>query len=252
MPVPAPHGLWTPGRATGPDVRRSGPNDRAALADRSDRVYRPQADTLLLMEALGELPLRGARALDLCTGSGVVAVEAASRGARVTAIDSSPAAARAARAVSSGAGVEVDVLQVGVAEFRCTRGFDVITCNPPYVPTPVGTEDVPGAGAGPAEAWNAGTDGRAVLDVVCARLDELLSPTGTALIVQSAFADCDQTLAVVREAGLSAHVARRRAIPFGPVLLARCEQLRRAAVIPPDCHDEEIVVIRAHRPGGAR
>lgn len=140
----------------------------------------------------------------------------------------------------------------GVAGFRCAHAFDVVTCNPPYVPTPAGTEHLPGSAAGPAGAWNAGPDGRAVLDVVCARLDHLLAPAGTALIVQSAFADCERTLLLLREAGFDADKVRSRRIPFGPVLRARREPLRRAGAIPPGCHLEEIAVIRARRPGGAR
>lgn len=238
-------------RAFGPGIPRSGPVEAVWSAAGPDDVYLPQADTLLLMEALGDLPVRGSRVLDLCTGTGVVAVEAAARGAHVTAIDSSPAAVRAARAVSTGAGVDVDVHLADVAEFSSTLAFDVITCNPPYVPTPVGAENLRGAAEGPVEAWNAGPDGRAVLDVVCGRFDDLLSPTGTALIVQSAFAGCDRTLAVLRQSGFVADVVRRRAIPFGPVLLARRDLLRRAGAIPPDCRLEEIVVVRAHRPVGA-
>lgn len=215
-------------------------------------VYTPQEDTRLLMDALADLDLRGARVLDLCTGTGAVAVEAAARGAAVTAIDVSPAAVDAARAVSARAGARVDVQRADLARYRNAVPFDVITCNPPYVPTPVGTERLPRVAPALASAWNAGPDGRAVLDVVCARLDDLLAPSGIALLVQSAFAGVERTMETLRCNGFTATTVRRTTIPFGPVLRARRHRLRLAGVIPPGCRHEEIAVVTARRPERTR
>jgi release factor glutamine methyltransferase len=62
-------------------------------------VYRPQADTWLLAQALHDATIPyGARVLDLCTGTGALAVTAARAGAaHVTAVDISRRAAMAAR-----------------------------------------------------------------------------------------------------------------------------------------------------------
>ena len=67
--------------------------------------------------------------------------------------------------------------------------YDLIVCNPPYVP-----DDPSGEGVqlpshlGPARAWDAGYDGRLVLDPLCEAASELLADRGTLLIVQSEFA----------------------------------------------------------------
>lgn len=83
---------------------------------------------------------RSARAsLDLCTGSGIQALLAAEHSARVVAVDINPRAARCARfnAQVSGAG-NVEVL-VGDLFKPLASGekFDLITANPPFVPSPV-------------------------------------------------------------------------------------------------------------------
>lgn len=46
-------------------------------------IYAPDEDSRLLAEELSAEPLAGARVLDLCTGSGYLALTAASLGAEV-------------------------------------------------------------------------------------------------------------------------------------------------------------------------
>ena len=73
-------------------------------------VYRPQHDSWLLVEALEHSNMAAdRRVVDLCTGSGIVAVAAAELGARtVTALDVSLAAVHCTRAHALAARVRVD------------------------------------------------------------------------------------------------------------------------------------------------
>ncbi len=206
-------------------------------------VYRPQEDTELLIEALAAVDLPGAKVLDLCTGSGAVAIAAALGGADVTAVDSCPRAAGQARRNAVAAGVDIGVVCLDLADVG-RSGFDLITCNPPYVPTPLGTEL---SADGPTHAWNAGPDGRAVLDVVCAVLPGLLADDGTALIVQSALADVESTVDRLRAGGLRAEAILERRIPYGPVLRSRRDRLVQAGFVGADDDEESIVVVRADR-----
>ncbi|MEO7079120.1 MAG: 50S ribosomal protein L11 methyltransferase, partial [Rhodococcus sp. (in: high G+C Gram-positive bacteria)] len=75
-----------------------------------DGVYAPQEDSYLLCaEIAAHSGLAGARVLDLCTGSGIAAIEAARRGAReVVAYDISARAVACALSNADANGVDVD------------------------------------------------------------------------------------------------------------------------------------------------
>ncbi len=155
-------------------------------------VYAPQHDSHLLIEAMSvTAEVAGRRVLDLCTGSGVLAIAAAQIGARsVTAFDICPRAVGCVRSNAAIAGVAVDA-RVGSWNAAVAAGpYDLVVSNPPYVPTgpDAHREQIPSA-AGPARAWNAGADGRLILDPLCDSAPQLLADGGTMLIVQSEFAD---------------------------------------------------------------
>lgn len=219
-------------------------------APASGKVYRPQDDSRLLvatMERTGLIP--GRRVLDLCTGSGFVAIAAAEMGcAGVTAFDICPHAVRCSRGNAAGAGVVVDVREGSWTRALDLGPFEVVVSNPPYVPTPASTvpEAIP-AVAGPPWAWNAGADGRSILDPLCRAMPKLLCDGGTMLMVQSAFADTARSLDILRSAGIAAEVVASELIPFGPVLSARAAWLEQTGRIPRGCREEELVVIRGDK-----
>jgi 16S rRNA (guanine966-N2)-methyltransferase len=76
--------------------------------------------------------------LDLFAGSGAMAIEAISRGARqATLVDSSPAAIAAIRRNVEALGIRVDVLQQRALPFLrnaeiCGRQYDLVFLDPPY------------------------------------------------------------------------------------------------------------------------
>ena len=183
----------------------------------------------------------GARVLDLCTGSGALAVTAALAGAReVTAVDLSrravltrapqrPAQRRAVRARRS------DLFSVLDGE-----RFDVIVSNPPYVPDP--QRDRPPT-RGPQRAWDAGPNGRVVLDRLIAQAPAHLHSRGTLLVVHSEICGTDATLDGLRAAGLDPRVLARHRGPLGPLMRDRADHLRSRGLLAPGQTEEEVVVI---------
>ncbi|MFF9817364.1 HemK2/MTQ2 family protein methyltransferase [Streptomyces sp. NPDC014006] len=208
-------------------------------------VYAPQDDTRLLAGALCDEPLpRGAAVLDVGTGSGALALEAARLGMRVTAVDVSRRAVWSARLNAWRSGLRLRIRRGNLFEPVRGQSFDLIVANPPYVPAPDGHRTPRGA----ARAWDAGGDGRLLLDRICREAPGLLRPGGILLIVHSALSDPEQTLICLRAAGLKASVIRRHRIGFGPVLRERQGWLRARGLLSAEDTSEELVVVRAELP----
>lgn len=221
-------------------------NRRAMRILRLPGVYRPQGDTWLLRRALADAgTIRPSRVLDIGTGTGALAVTAAAAGARhVTAVDVSAAARMNARVNARVRGLPVRVVGGDALARTYARPFDLVLANPPYVPA--ASDVVPTRG--PERAWDAGRDGRAVIDRLCERVPDLLTPGGSLLMVQSELSDVDLSVRRLRGFGMKAAVVDRQTLPFGPVLRARAEMLSRRGFVPGGRRDEELVVIRADRP----
>jgi release factor glutamine methyltransferase len=183
--------------------------------------------------------------LDLCTGSGVLALEAALAGARrVTAVDVSRRAIAAVRLNSRLNGIRIEALRGDLFAPVRGRRFDLIVSNPPYLPS----EDGAIPRTGPSRAWEGGAAGRAFLDRISAGAGHHLNADGALLLVQSSVCGERTTLDRLRAHGLAPVVRARRQGPLGPLLRARAEWLgRRSLVID---GQEEILVIRAQRSGG--
>lgn len=122
-------------------------------------VYPPQHDTSLLADALlFERLTARSRVLDLCTGTGALAVAASAAGAgHVVGVDISRRACANARLNGILNGTSIDSRRGDLTEAVHGELFDLVISNPPYVPALA--DDLPTAGI--ERAWDAGKDGRA-------------------------------------------------------------------------------------------
>ena len=208
-------------------------------------VYPAQGDTAVLAAALAVVDIfPGARVLDLGTGTGVIAMAVARRAAaRVTAVDVSVRAVLAAWINTKMRGLRVRVMRGDLFAPVAGELFDIIVANPPYV---AGNPEPPPR-HGRARAWDAGLDGRRVLDRICAEAPRHLVHGGTLLMVHSALSGVEASLCHLRASGLEPAVVARRPEPFGPVMRARAAALETRGLIRPGQRHEELVVIRADR-----
>ncbi len=95
-------------------------------------VYPPKEDSFLILKAVKYA--RG-RVLDLCTGSGIIAINAALKADEVIAVDINPYAVKAAKRNASLNKVKNIKFIVSDLFSKLKREkFDVIYANPPYLP----------------------------------------------------------------------------------------------------------------------
>ena len=168
--------------------------------------------------------MKGRSVLDLCTGSGALALVAALRGARVTAVDHSPDAVAAARANAERADLDIEVLHGHLFDPVAGRRFDLVIANPSYLP----------AERDACHRWDAGTNGRSVLDEIRARASNYLDSGGSLLLVHSSLNDEAVTLAAMERHGLEPRVLRRLAGPPGALMRSRSPFLHERGLWPPD------------------
>lgn len=174
-------------------------------------IPRPDSETLVenalrhLKLAADTGPAESLRVLDLCTGSGCVALALARHlpQARVIAVDISEDAAAVAseNAVSLELKDRVEVRRGDL--FDAVKGeapFDVITANPPYIPTgEIETLDRNVRDYEPHLALDGGADGLAVVRRILAGAHDRLRPGGR-LYIELQF---DQGPAALEIAGAS-------------------------------------------------
>jgi release factor glutamine methyltransferase len=196
---------------------------------------------------LATLPPR-ASVLDLCSGSGVLALAAALRGAReVTAVDLSRRAVLAVRLNARANGVRVRALRGDLFAPVGRSRFDLIVSNPPYVPGE--REGLPRSGR--ERHWAAGADGRVLLDRIVDEAPGHLRPGGSLMLVHSSICGIDATLERMRSAGLVPEVVVRRRGPVGPLMSARVHTLERRGLLRAGQREEEVAVLRGRTPARA-
>src|SRR6185436_19148727 len=175
--------------------------------DASVLVPRPDTETVIEV-ARAARPDRAApcRLLDLCTGSGVIAVSLSREypAAQVVATELSPAAAALARrnAARNAVADRVDVREGDL--FAPVRGerFDLIAANPPYIASAVIPTLSPEVRREPVIALDGGPAGLAFYDRICAQAREHLAPGG-AIVLEHGFDQADAVAARLTAAGFT-------------------------------------------------
>jgi release factor glutamine methyltransferase len=204
-------------------------------------VFQPPSDSYMLADQLRRERLGpGVSVLDLCTGSGHLAVVAALAGASVVAVDVSRRSMLSVRLNAMLNGVRIAAVRGDLFAPVAGRRFDVIVSNPPYLPHP--DEKLPEHGL--ARAIDAGPRGRAFIDRICAQVGEHLTPGGVLLLVHSSVCGEQATIDGLAAHGLRAEVVYRHRGPLGPILRSRVDWLRAEGLLLPG-DEEDVLVFRA-------
>ena len=206
-------------------------------------VHAPVSDTWVLAEAARKEGLPGKHLLDLCTGTGALAVYAAEAGAeRVVAVDLAPNAVRNASLNALLNGARVDVRRGDLFQPVEGERFDVIVSNPPYIPAE--TDELPRRGR--RLALDAGRNGRLLIDRICEGAAAHLNPGGALLIVHSSICGVSATCEAMQAGGMDSCVVLEHPGTLGPVMTARAEMMRMRGLLG-DGDGEVVVVVRGRR-----
>ena len=176
----------------------------------SPAVLVPRRETETLVEAAAKaVGDRASSVLDVCTGSGCVAISLAALapGVRVRAIDvSADAIAVAERnAERNGVAGRVSFEVADMFAWASDERFDVITANPPYIRADEMSSLDPELSFEPPFALTDGGDGLSFVRELCSRYARFLATDGV-LLCEIGAAQGESALAIARTAGLDAAI----------------------------------------------
>ncbi|MGI8667302.1 MAG: peptide chain release factor N(5)-glutamine methyltransferase [Jatrophihabitans sp.] len=188
-------------------------------------VFIPRPETELILE-LAAGALDGARlVLDLCAGSGAIALSVAHEypATEVLAVErAAPALAwltRNAEARAAAGDRPIEVVTGDVADPRLLASLagtvDVVLANPPYVPDRSRNELGPEVGHDPADALFAGPDGLSLMPALLATAARLLR-SGGLLLVEHDQSHAEAVPALLRAGGQWREVADHRDLAGRP------------------------------------
>lgn len=159
-------------------------NGRRTAKENGTAFYPPREDTFLLLPFARVGP--GVAVLEIGTGSGLLALEAARSGGRVVATDLNRTALGRLRRLATAESLSVSPVRTDLA--RGLGAFDRVLANPPYLPTRPEERD-------PDRAHNlaldGGPDGLGVTRRLVADLPEHLRAGGEAYLLVSSVQDTD-------------------------------------------------------------
>ncbi|HIJ99323.1 TPA: methyltransferase [archaeon] len=168
----------------------------------SDDVYSPREDSFLIADSF---ELKGSeKVLDLGTGSGILAIIAASKGCEVTAADINPEAVKYAKKNAERNQVSIEVIESNLFE-NIPGDFDIILFNLPYLKI---TEE-------PEKAIDLSYNSPGTIEGFLREYKEHLKPGGRAIVVSS-------SLSGIKPESLGKIIARQK-LPFEEIFVVELE-----------------------------
>jgi release factor glutamine methyltransferase len=178
-----------------------------------DDVGPASAYSLLLAENIPDLT--GKTAVDLGTGSGILAIVASLQGAKtVYLLDTYDKAITLAleNGERNDVGDRLVHLPIGSAMLPLPAGkkVDVILSNPAQLPLPQQDRE--------NSPFYAGPDGRSMIDALIREAPMKLNPSGHLLMTHNSLANLKTTLTMLKSVGLRPSILAERSIPFRPFI----------------------------------
>jgi release factor glutamine methyltransferase len=180
-----------------------------------ENVYEPAEDSFLFAENLEVEP--GERVLDIGTGSGILAILAATSAESVVGVDINPHAIRYAKKNARINNLQDKIFFVQGDLFGWLNPktlFDVILFNAPYLPVENCSQN-----SWIERAWSGGSVGRQVIDRFVSEASNHLKPTGRVLLTQSTLASVSETVHRFRKCNFETRILAHCSLPFFETLV---------------------------------
>jgi release factor glutamine methyltransferase len=163
-----------------------------------EKVYQPKLDSFLMAEELVKIVKKDDKVLDIGTGSGILAILAAKKGAFTVATDIHEGSAKCARYNAFLNNVELDALVSNLFEpIKEGKIFDIIVSNMATLPAPQDEQHNKYI----TRTVDAGLDGRKYLDPLINQMPKYLKEEGVFLTLHSNFANVEKTKNKLEELG---------------------------------------------------
>ena len=167
-------------------------------------VYTPREDSYLLLSVVKKLRLRNKKVLDMGTGSGIIAIEAAKKGAIVDAVDIDPEALKLRH---KGINVFYSDLFSNI-----NKQYDYIFFNAPYLPK------------GLDPALDGGKHGYELLVRFINQLNNYLTINGKVFIVYSSLSKEEKIIEAANNNLLSIETVKKEHYFFEDIIVAKLER----------------------------
>jgi release factor-specific protein-(glutamine-N5) methyltransferase len=150
----------------------------------NESVLIPRFDTEAVAEKAVSLINKDSSVLDLCTGSGCIAIAVQKKtGCKVTAADISGEALAVAKQNADENAAEIEFIQSDMFGSLKDRKFDIIICNPPYIRTgDIEKLDAVVKDYEPKVALDGGTDGLYYYKILAKQAQEHLNEGGAIVL----------------------------------------------------------------------
>lgn len=171
-----------------------------------EHVYEPREDSFLLADNLDIK--KTDKVLDVGTGTGIQALIAAKKAKEVTAVDFNKFAVKCAKENAKLNKLK-NITVFGSNLFSRVKGkYDLITFNPPYLPTK--SEDL---------AWDGGQDGREVINRFLNQFEKHLSKNGRVLMIGASLSDYKKTISILRKKEFRVSIKDKKKLPWEEIVV---------------------------------
>lgn len=184
-----------------------------------EQVYDPAEDSFFFLESLSNIAVEGLRVVEVGCGCGVLSLECARRGASVVGIDCNPFAVALsslnAKSNKDSLKGSFEVLQSDcLTAFSQLRSFDLVICNPPYLPSSKElSDDWIGV------ACEGGSDGLYLIRRLFVEAKDVLKKDGMLLVIVSSLTSVSDVFSFASSCGWCCEIADEMCLGDGETLL---------------------------------